>query len=209
MQDKESYRLRNEYRAKQIVKVGKLQKSMKILDVGAADGWLCLAMQKLGMDAYGIEPSQKMVEGAKQIGVQNIQCRPYNKQCFEEANFDAIHCFHVMEHMLSIKQTLRVMNAHLKLQGQLSLSVPCVDHIKNSKDQELVLLFDHVYCFTKEWFVLNLPKYGFDIYEIQLNQFDANTHPEIPAICLNGDHLGGIFVFAKKLKEINNGQFVD
>jgi SAM-dependent methyltransferase len=189
-----------EYQARQLIKKANINKSSMILDVGSAEGWFCFALARLGMKSFGIEPSEQMVRYAENvIKIKNITCSDYNKASYPDENFDVIHSFHSFEHILNLDETLQAMNFQLKPGGVLSISVPCADYIESADDHKRVFLFDHIYCFSEKWFDLNLPRYGFEIFDIQKNPFDAKKIKNLN-ICLNGDIPGGIWVLARKVK---------
>lgn len=188
-----------EFIARQLIKKADIKKASMVLDVGAAEGWFCLALERLGMKSFGIEPSEQMVRYAENVSkIKNITCSDYNKASYPDEHFDVIHCYHSFEHVLSLGDTLQAMNFHLKPGGVLSISVPGIDYIESEDDYKKVLGYGHIYCFSEKWFDLNLPRYGFEIFDIQKNRFDAKKIKNIN-LCLNGDHPGGIWVLARKV----------
>jgi len=180
--------------ASQFLKITQLPISAKILDVGCAEGCFCLALRKMGMEAYGIDPSEPMVNYANDVlSLEKIKCGTYDESTYEPECFDAIHCFHVLEHILNIDTILRAMHLHLKPAGMLALSVPSVDLAKQDADFDRVLGFDHVYSFSKKWFEINLPRYGFTILEIIQSPFNMEElGPDNPGKEFNVSEIGDV-----------------
>ena len=190
--------------ASQFLKITQMPFSARILDVGCAEGLFCLGLRKKGMKAYGIEPSEPMVRYANDVlSLENVKCGTYDEASYEPEYFDAIHCFHVLEHILEIDTILRAMYLQLKPTGMLVLSVPSVDLAKQKADFDGVLCFDHIYSFSEKWFRTNLPRYGFTILEIFHSPFNMEElGPDNPGKEFNvseiGDAPGGIYALARK-----------
>lgn len=191
--------------ASQLMEYVDLPVSSKVLDVGCAEGWFCLALNKFEMSAYGIEPSQSMVSyGQDILKLNNLKCGVYTSSSYSQESFDVIHSFHVMEHILDIDSILNSMSMHIKKNGVLSLSVPCVDQVSNINDLNYTLYFDHIYNFTEKWFRLVLPNYGFKVLKVLLSPFDleqyGSDHPgKSFSVTPWGDVRGGIWVLAEKI----------
>ncbi|MDA2936637.1 class I SAM-dependent methyltransferase [Acidobacteria bacterium AH-259-A15] len=188
----------------EFLKVAKLPVSAKILDIGCAEGCFCLALRNQGLEAHGIEPSEPMVNYARnRLKLRNIKCTAYSETTYGSESFDAIHCFHVLEHILDINSILRAMHLHLKPGGILALSVPSVDLAKQDTDFDRVLGFDHIYNFSETWFKASLSRYGFKIFEIFLSPFNIEElGPNNPGKEFNvsetGDGPGRMYAFARK-----------
>ena len=91
-----------------------LFKPERTLDVGCAKGFLVKALDELGVDAYGIDPSVYAVSRAhpdiaSKINLDMAQSIPY-----PDNTFDVVTCFDVMEHIpvrevsKTLKELLRV-----------------------------------------------------------------------------------------------------
>ncbi len=95
-----------------IILSSKIKRGSRVLDVGCGIGNLVWALRKLGMDAYGIEPSI----AAKNMSVSPRFClyKNYRKLPFQDNNFDLIYTNEVLEHIsekelnFHIKDLLRV-----------------------------------------------------------------------------------------------------
>jgi len=178
--------------ASQFLKIANLSLSARILDVGCAEGCFCLALGKMGMEAYGIDPAEPMIHYANDVlSLENVKCGIYDEAAYEPEYFDAIHCFHVLEHILNIDTILRAMHLHLKPAGMLALSVPSVDLARKDADFDRVLGFDHIYSFSEKWFETYLPRYGFTILEIFQSPFNMEElGPDNPGKEFNVSEIG-------------------
>ena len=88
-----------------------LFKPERTLDVGCAKGFLVKALDELGVDAYGIDPSVYAVSNAHpdvgdKINLDSAQSIPY-----PDDTFDVVTCLDVMEHIPArdVSKTLKEM----------------------------------------------------------------------------------------------------
>jgi 2-polyprenyl-3-methyl-5-hydroxy-6-metoxy-1,4-benzoquinol methylase len=190
--------------ARELVRSTGLPAGSRVLDVGSAEGCFCLGMNDLGMEAHGVEPSGPMVQWAREVlGLPRMQHAPYSTAACPPGSFDAVHSFHVLEHLLDIRSALAAMHYHLRSGGWLLLSVPSVDLAREPEDDARILLNTHLYCFSERWLRDRLAELGFEIVETRLTAFcldvygAANPGREFGASPW-GDVPGGIYVFARK-----------
>ena len=104
--------------------------SIKILDMGCAEGYLVLALRNDEFQAYGIEPNLQMCAYATQIiGIsnENITHSSYEIESYGAESFDAISSYHTIEHCPSPEYILRSAYNHLKKGGLLFLSTPSAE----------------------------------------------------------------------------------
>lgn len=99
---------------------------LKGLDIGAGLGGIMRALDKNGIDAYGLEPSKTFYDFAISKGVRND--RLYNKSTedatFPEAQFDLIIFSAVFEHLYDPNQALVNALKWLKPGGIIYIGVP-------------------------------------------------------------------------------------
>ena len=116
-----------------------------ILDWGAGDGEFQKLLERKGFDSYGID-SYSNESNKKRIIRASIEEAP-----FPEGFFDAITCFHVLEHihqpLTSVKKVLRL----LKPGGIFVVEVPNIASLGFK-------------VFKKNWYPLDIP--------VHLNHFD-------------------------------------
>jgi 2-polyprenyl-3-methyl-5-hydroxy-6-metoxy-1,4-benzoquinol methylase len=96
----------------------------RVLDVGCGRGYLPAILRERGWDAHGIEISDQAAEHARRdlglpVHVGTIEDSP-----FEDASFDAIVFWHVLEHVADPVAALRKAHALLKPNGFLLVAVP-------------------------------------------------------------------------------------
>jgi 2-polyprenyl-3-methyl-5-hydroxy-6-metoxy-1,4-benzoquinol methylase len=187
------------------LETARLTAGSKVLDVGCAEGCFCKALEERGISGYGIDPSEAMTAYAGRIlELENIKCDGYGKNSYIPGYFDAIHCFHVFEHVPDIQSTLEAMSLHLRDGGVMALSVPCVDLVEKKEDLARILCSDHIYNFSEKWFNTNLSGYGFKIFSMLKTPFDIGEFgDENPGrefgVSPWGDTPGGMYIFARKM----------
>ena len=110
----------------------------RVLDWGAGDGSLIRLLEAEGFEGYGIDRYSTQSTNKKLINA-SIQDAP-----FQDEFFDAITCFHVLEHIdepvLSINRAMQL----LKPGGILVLEVPNIESVSFK-------------LFKKKWYPLDIP----------------------------------------------------
>lgn len=86
----------------------------RTLDVGCAKGFLVKALDELGVDAYGIDPSTYAVSNDHPDIAEKIQQEIAQSIPYPDDTFDVVTCFDVLEHIparevpKTLKELLRV-----------------------------------------------------------------------------------------------------
>ena len=160
-------------------KLKKYNVGTNLLDIGAGLGTFIKCAKEYGYDAIGIEYEKDQCELAREIyGINLINLR------FEDAyenlsknSFDIINLHHVLEHVISPKKVLGMINHLLKKNGVLLIEVPnqfC--NIKKNIEYSLFNRFKypdnsfhHIHFFSIKTLRNYLKLYHFEILE--LNQF--------------------------------------
>jgi SAM-dependent methyltransferase len=93
-----------------------------ILDVGAAQGRTLIALGRLGYEAQGVEPWDAAIEVAEQLAASegvSISIRKGSAESipFDDASFDLVLAFSVMEHVTDLERSLREINRTLRPGG--------------------------------------------------------------------------------------------
>jgi len=91
-----------------------------LMDIGAGTGDFVKHAQDRGWEAYGVEPNEAARERAHGKGVP-VYSRITVQQ---EAIYDAITLWHVLEHLPDLDQEIRTISTTLKPGGWLILAVP-------------------------------------------------------------------------------------
>lgn len=71
-----------------------LQKNSKILDIGCGIGNNLVGWARLGMDCYGIDLSQQMINSAIAHSQCHYVCSPVERMPYPDCFFDAAYCNH-------------------------------------------------------------------------------------------------------------------
>lgn len=99
----------------------------KILDVGCGNGIISIHLGKQGFNVTGIDVSEKTIETARNNNpFPNVRFRVQSAEELEASGelFDVIVCSEVLEHLHDPGALLSVLNASLKEDGILVVTVP-------------------------------------------------------------------------------------
>ncbi|HYC22259.1 MAG TPA: class I SAM-dependent methyltransferase [Candidatus Bathyarchaeia archaeon] len=103
--------------ARRIRWVKPLGRGTRLLDVGAAYGFLLVAARGLGYEVLGVEPAQGCADFARrELGVE-ILSGTLEEADLAEASFDVVTMFDVIEHLVDPAATLRRVHALLRPGG--------------------------------------------------------------------------------------------
>jgi SAM-dependent methyltransferase len=97
----------------------------RLLDVSCGTGSLLAAAQDRGIDAVGIDLSDKAVKLAKQVAPSvEVTVGAGEALPFENASFDLVSCLGSLEHFLDMGQGLEEMKRVAKPSGRFCIMVP-------------------------------------------------------------------------------------
>ncbi|MBN2438705.1 MAG: class I SAM-dependent methyltransferase [Deltaproteobacteria bacterium] len=144
----------------------------RLLDVGCATGTFLQLAQKNGWEVEGTELSPYAVSFAKNLLNANIFCGHLMDAGYEEASFDVVTFWHVLEHLSDPMRYLQEAHRILKPSGLLVIAAPNVnDYIMKIsyrivKRRPLKLFFRtdreiHLFHFSADTLRLYLNKTGF------------------------------------------------
>jgi 2-polyprenyl-3-methyl-5-hydroxy-6-metoxy-1,4-benzoquinol methylase len=105
-------------------------KSARVLEIGSGKGRLIKALIEQGFDAYGIEPSKRSFEVARQLGCNTIyNCTIDEMHSNPELNrqYDFIILWHVLEHLENPAEILKLLKRFLSKDGFIIIAVPNFD----------------------------------------------------------------------------------
>jgi 2-polyprenyl-3-methyl-5-hydroxy-6-metoxy-1,4-benzoquinol methylase len=97
-----------------------------VLDVGCAGGAFPAAAHQLGFSVVGVEPSAWLSEEARKNYGLDIRTGTLESQHFNEASFDIVTLWDVIEHLIEPKVVLERIRTLLKNEGLIVINYP--DH---------------------------------------------------------------------------------
>ena len=146
-----------------------------LLDLGCSAGGFLRAIRKPSWKLYGIEMSQTVANRAEAASGATVFVGDILDAPFPASSFDAITCFHVLEHVYQPLAVLRKIACWLKPGGILYLMVPNID----SAGARI---------FGAYWYALELPRHlyhysprslGVMADAVGLEQISVTTHREL------------------------------
>ncbi len=108
-----------------------LQKSGRLLDVGAGYGFFISEMKARGWDAEGLEISRKAITYAKERLEVTVHPGPLEALSFRQESFDVVTGFYVIEHLPDPLAFLRECYRIIRTGGFLLLRYPHTTPIKD------------------------------------------------------------------------------
>jgi SAM-dependent methyltransferase len=100
-------------------------KGKRILDVGCGRGYTLFALQQLGAEVFGTQPSAPAAEAAGNlIGRERLFAGELGDAAFPQQSFDAVTLWHVLEHVAAPVATLNEIARITKPGGLLYVEVP-------------------------------------------------------------------------------------
>lgn len=130
-----------------------LFKPERTLDVGCAKGYLVKALDELGVDAYGIDPSVYAVSRAhpdiaSKINLDIAQSIPY-----PDNTFDVVTCFDVMEHV-PLKEVTKTLKELLRVSKEWVIIRVVTHEVEGDLDSSHETIRD------REWWTERIEKAG-------------------------------------------------
>lgn len=130
-----------------------LPKNPKILEIGCGNGFFLEALRKRGIkDLFGVEPSPKMVSEASPYFKNRIIKDVFKSKQFPDNNFDAVLCFHTLDHIADPNKFIKSVREILKPGGFILFVVHNTGNIFVKLFGEKWPIFDieHIYLFNKK-----------------------------------------------------------
>ena len=142
----------------------------KMLDIGCSIGATVSAAKKLGWDATGVDVSRLAVDQCLERG---LDCHIVTDGTlpFKDNTFDLVTNWHVIEHVLDVKQTLAEWQRVLKPGGVMILETPDARYLKARLLGPKYKKFwpaEHLYTFNKSNLSQIMETCGFEILPTRL-----------------------------------------
>ncbi len=99
----------------------------KLLDSGCAKGYLMMAAQELGFDAYGFDISKSAIKEGKKIFGKKLFCGTLEKAKYKKEEFDVITMTDILEHLSEPDKFMKNINRILKKDGLILIITPNSD----------------------------------------------------------------------------------
>ncbi|MBI4123109.1 MAG: methyltransferase domain-containing protein [Parcubacteria group bacterium] len=93
----------------------------KILEIGCGRGFVVRELQNVTPDVYGIDLNPNSIEHGV---THNLRVMNAERLEFDDATFDKLYSFHVIEHISNIKKALEEMDRVLRPGGRILLVYP-------------------------------------------------------------------------------------
>ena len=136
----------------------------RLLEIGCARGVFLKEMSRLGWEVVGTEISPTVIrEGAHRLGVW-LSVQDAGRLAFNDATFDAVVMYHVLEHLPSADEALSDIARVLKPGGLLLVTVPNIGTpwIKFFRRSFFGLgIPEHTFYFSRHTLKAYLDRYGF------------------------------------------------
>ncbi|MEI6019587.1 MAG: class I SAM-dependent methyltransferase [Bacteroidota bacterium] len=161
---------------KKLNMVNKLVARGTILDYGCGTGAFLGACKKDGWKTIGIEPDA----GARKIAGNSLSELYDSKEALikenNSINFDIISLWHVLEHVVDLKQTLEILTSKLNKEGALIIALPNYKSFDANHYHEHWAAYDvprHLYHFDKSSVSKLMATYGFELQNTLPMLFDS------------------------------------
>lgn len=149
--------------------IQKYKPSGKLFDLGVGWGHFLYTGKLLGYDTSGIEISEMPYTYAKEDLKLNVQHIDFFDYPNEEAKYDLLTMWDVLEHIDDCDKVLEKCSKMLKKDGIIVIQVPQIDSYfaKKYKEKWKMMGLDHVNYFSKRTITDLLSQYGFEVKTIK------------------------------------------
>ena len=150
------------------------QGTKNLLDIGCGNGHFLHACQQRGWNTFGMELDPETAARAAALTKQNIS--PNLQMIPEEAHFELISLWHVLEHVYEIDAYFEFFKTRLTPDGKLLLALPNSNSFDASYFNAFWAAYDvprHIYHFTPETIQFVAKKHGFKLTKQKGQVFDS------------------------------------
>lgn len=143
-----------------------------LLDIGAGTGDFLVTAKNSGWDVKGIEPSEKARNIAKNKGIELIS----GIESVENASFDVVTMWHVLEHVPDIEKHIKELKRILKPGGTIIIAVPNYNSFDAKHYGHFWAAYDvprHLWHFSKTAIKKLFAAEGMEVIKILPMKFDS------------------------------------
>lgn len=169
--------------------------SGSLLDIGAGTGDFLNEMRSSGWSVMGLEPDDK----ARQL-IQsrfNVEAKtPEMLFELEDAKFDVVTMWHVLEHVHQLDEYLAKIHSILKPSGKFLVAVPNFNSLDAEKYGAFWAAYDvprHLYHFHEKSMRTLLERHGFKLSNMRIMPFDSFYVSMLSEKYRNGSMITGIW----------------
>ncbi|MEO9872411.1 class I SAM-dependent methyltransferase [Ekhidna sp.] len=152
--------------------LSKYSKKGSILDFGCGTGDFLNSCQNSGWQAFGFEPDN----GARGVAQKKITNSIYTDLEQIKNKFDIISAWHVVEHISSLRETIKLLKKRLKDGGHLIIALPNNKSYDANHYQEKWAAYDvprHLYHFDQESMKTFIIQFKLKLVNIIPMKFDS------------------------------------
>jgi len=137
--------------ANDIIKIFKLKKGSKVLDIGCAKGFLVKDLLNLGMDSYGLDISEYALENADKELTGRLHLGSADRLPFNDNSFDAVLSINTI-HNLNKKNCIKAIKEIERVsKGKSFIQVDSYENLEQKKIFMNWVLTAKFHTYTYEW----------------------------------------------------------
>lgn len=154
--------------------INRLSKSGALLDYGCGTGEFLQEAKRQQWTVSGIEPSEKARIQA--LGKLPTEVLENLSEVSELESYDVVTLFHVLEHIHSLRKTVKKITSHLKSNGYLVIAVPnpeSADAKHYGNDWAGYDVPRHLYHFSEKSMTIFQAQFGLELVRIEPLAYDS------------------------------------
>lgn len=151
--------------ANDLNEIEQLTQGRRILDVGCSYGWFLDVARKRGWSVAGVEATDATAADARGAGI-DVRTGTLDDAGFEDASFDVVCLWDVLEHVPEIDTFLEHIHRMLAPGGVIAIQSPNIASVmarQAGSDWSWLLLPQHVWHFTPSSMNATLTNRGFNV----------------------------------------------
>jgi len=148
----------------------------RVLDVGAAMGFMVQELAGLGVDAHGIDISEYAVGGCPEAVTSRLVCGRAEKLPWENGDFDLVVSFDMLEHLNETQYRAAIREMARVSSKNLLFSITTDDHVIDQSHISVMPI--------EKWVAIVDSEIGGDYYRHKNNFLDQSILWFSPRMCL-------------------------